>query len=40
MYQQTDPALIDWMQMPLYGHGAYQSQAEDKIAIAESLRGL
>lgn len=39
MYQQTDPALIDWMQMPLYGHGAYQALAEDKIATAEALRG-
>lgn len=39
MYQHTEPALIDWMQMPLRGHGAYQSMVEMKIAAAEAVRG-
>jgi aminoglycoside phosphotransferase (APT) family kinase protein len=39
MYQATDPALIDWTQMPILAHGAYQRQVEDKIAAAEGCRG-
>jgi aminoglycoside phosphotransferase (APT) family kinase protein len=39
MYQATDPALIDWTQMPILAHGAYQRQVEDKITAAESSRG-
>ncbi|WP_285021526.1 phosphotransferase family protein [Novosphingobium sp. fls2-241-R2A-195] len=39
MYQETEPALIDWMQMPLRGHGAYQALTETRIAAAEAVRG-
>lgn len=39
MYQHTEPALVDWMQMPLRGHGAYQSMVEMKIAAAKAVRG-
>lgn len=39
LYQATEPALLDWMQMPLRGHGAYQRLMEDRIAAAEAVRG-
>jgi aminoglycoside phosphotransferase (APT) family kinase protein len=38
MYQATDPALIDWCQMPLLWHAPYQRQVEEKIAAAEAAR--
>jgi aminoglycoside phosphotransferase (APT) family kinase protein len=40
MYQATDPALIDWVQMPLAWHGLFLAQIEDKITAAEQARGL
>lgn len=40
MYQATDPALLDWCQMPVLWFGMYQPQVEAKIAAAEAARGL
>lgn len=39
MYQATEPALIDWVQMPILWHAAFLQQVEDKIAAAEQARG-
>ncbi|VWX50207.1 phosphotransferase family protein [Novosphingobium sp. 9U] len=39
MYQRTEPALIDWLQMPLLSHGLYQPLVEARIAQADALRG-
>lgn len=38
MYQSTEPALIDWLQMPLLMHGAYAPRTEAVIAAAEACR--
>lgn len=39
MYQATDPALIDWCQMPILWFGMFYPQIEQKIAAAEAARG-
>lgn len=39
MYQGTEPALIDWVQMPVLWHGGFLPQIEAKIAAAEAARG-
>ncbi|RQR22049.1 phosphotransferase family protein [Burkholderia sp. Bp9143] len=38
MYQSTDPALIDWVQLPIAWHGMFQQQVEEKILAAEACR--
>ena len=39
MYQATDPALIDWCQMPILWFGMFHQHVEEKIAAAEAARG-
>lgn len=39
MFQATDPALLDWCQMPVLWFGMYQPQVEARIAAAEAARG-
>lgn len=39
MYRATDPALIDWLQMPILWHAPFLQQVEGKIAAAEQARG-
>ncbi|MET0985407.1 MAG: phosphotransferase family protein [Steroidobacteraceae bacterium] len=38
MYQATEPALLDWCQMPLQWMLMFQRQVEDKIRAAEAAR--
>lgn len=39
MYQATDAAILDWVQLPILWHGGFQHQVEQRIAAAEAVRG-